>query len=177
MKVTVGCYCFLFEKKIVKCSCHVFAQSPPGRGPNDKFPIKTQLPICVKMFHSQYHLVATVIRIKSPRCQIYMYVLMYLCMYVCMYVVYMYVCMYVYIYIHTHTHTHTFSSKYREAGRKKEIETLENNAFSAPRKSFNVPYIRQHYSAIFVQLVRTVKDIFHHSFFCNDNGTNHHHGF
>jgi hypothetical protein len=39
--VTGGCYCFLFEMKTVKRSaqCHVFAQSPPGRRPDDKYPV------------------------------------------------------------------------------------------------------------------------------------------
>ena len=43
MAVTGGCYCFLFENKIVKCfvQCHVFAQSPPGRRPNDKYLVNT----------------------------------------------------------------------------------------------------------------------------------------
>jgi hypothetical protein len=42
VEVTGGCYYFLFEKKIVKLfvQCHVFAQSRPGRGPNEKFPLK-----------------------------------------------------------------------------------------------------------------------------------------
>ena len=43
MAVTEGCYCFLFEKTTVKrfVQCHVFAQSPPGRYPNDKYPVNT----------------------------------------------------------------------------------------------------------------------------------------
>jgi len=53
----------------------------------------------LKMFHTHHYMVATVIHIHSPRCHIYIYI-------------------YIYIYIHT------FSSKYREAGRKKEIEKL-----------------------------------------------------
>ena len=38
-----GCYYFLFEKQTVNCSvqCHVFAQSPPSRHPNDKYPVNT----------------------------------------------------------------------------------------------------------------------------------------
>jgi len=46
-----GCYYFLSEKKILKrfVKCHVFAQSPPGQH-------FAPLPICVKMFHSQYYL-------------------------------------------------------------------------------------------------------------------------
>jgi len=38
-----GCYCFLFEKKTPKRSvqCHIFAQSPPGRHPNDKYSVNT----------------------------------------------------------------------------------------------------------------------------------------
>ena len=32
MVETGGCYCFFFEKKVVKCfdQCHTFAQLPPG---------------------------------------------------------------------------------------------------------------------------------------------------
>ena len=38
-----GCYYFLFEKKIAKrfVQCHVFAQSPPGGRPGDKYPVST----------------------------------------------------------------------------------------------------------------------------------------
>jgi hypothetical protein len=38
-----GSYHFLFIKKIVKhfVQCHVFAQSPPDRRPNDKYPVNT----------------------------------------------------------------------------------------------------------------------------------------
>ena len=56
-------------------------------------------PICVKMFHLQYFLVATVIHIQSVRSQ------MCVCACVC---------------IHTRTHKHTYSSQYREAGRPKQ---------------------------------------------------------
>ena len=37
------CYYFFFEKKIVKCfvQCHAFAQPPPDRRPNDKYPVNT----------------------------------------------------------------------------------------------------------------------------------------
>jgi len=70
-----GWCCILFEKKCVKCfvQYHVFAQSPPGRHPNDKYPV----PICIKMFHSQYCLVGTVIHIKSTQSAtcIYTYIL------------------------------------------------------------------------------------------------------
>jgi hypothetical protein len=38
-----GCCYFLLKKKIVKrfAQCHVFAQSPPGRRPIDKYPVNT----------------------------------------------------------------------------------------------------------------------------------------
>jgi hypothetical protein len=38
LEVNGGCRCFLSEKKVVKhfLQCHVFAQSPPGRHPNDR---------------------------------------------------------------------------------------------------------------------------------------------
>ena len=38
-----GCYHFLFDKKTVKrfVQCHVFAHSPSGRHPNDKYPVNT----------------------------------------------------------------------------------------------------------------------------------------
>jgi hypothetical protein len=42
--------------------CHVFAQSPPFWRPIDTYPVKfAPLPICAKMFHSQFYLVATAI--------------------------------------------------------------------------------------------------------------------
>jgi hypothetical protein len=68
-----GCRYFLFQKTTLKqpAHCHVFAQSPPERRPNDKYPVNTShrsglcknisLPCC---------LVATVIHIQSVRCQI-----------------------------------------------------------------------------------------------------------
>ena len=38
-----GCYCFLFERTIVKRfdQCRIFVHSPPGRRPNDKYPLNT----------------------------------------------------------------------------------------------------------------------------------------
>jgi hypothetical protein len=37
----LGCYCFLFGKKIVKSfvQCHVFAHSLPDKHPKDKCPV------------------------------------------------------------------------------------------------------------------------------------------
>jgi hypothetical protein len=39
----LGCYYVLFKNKILKCFVqrHVFAQSPPGQGPSDKYPVNT----------------------------------------------------------------------------------------------------------------------------------------
>ena len=70
--VTVGCYCFLFQKQTVKRSaqCHIFAQSPPARRPNDKYPVNTShLSDLRKNVSLQCYLVAKVIRIQSVRCQ------------------------------------------------------------------------------------------------------------
>jgi hypothetical protein len=57
-----GFYYFSFDKKIVQhfIQCHIFTQSPPGRHPvisNHPF---APLLICVKTFHGEYCLVATV---------------------------------------------------------------------------------------------------------------------
>ena len=58
-----GCCCFLFQKKTLKRSaqCHVFAQSPPGRRPNEKYPFNTshRSDLC-KNVSLQCDLVATV---------------------------------------------------------------------------------------------------------------------
>jgi len=74
MEVNGGCSCFPFEKKNAKrfVQCHVFSQSPPGRCPNDKMSSQhfALLPICVKIFHPQYYLVAYVIHTQSQRSQI-----------------------------------------------------------------------------------------------------------
>jgi len=95
--VTVGCYCLLFEKKTVKyfAHSHAFAQSLPGRSPNDKYPVNTshRSDLC-KNVSLQYYLVTTVIHIQSVHCQIYMCVCVYVFVCVC-------------IHTHTHTHTHT----------------------------------------------------------------------
>jgi hypothetical protein len=91
--------------------CHVFAQSPLGQCPND---ISSQhfalLLICVKMFHSQCYLVATVFQIQSLCSQI--------CIYVC-------VC------------KHTCSSQYRESGWAKEIKRklVQHTKLISPRHS------------------------------------------
>jgi len=70
------------QRKNVKRSvqCHVLAQSPPGRGPNDKYPVNTshRSDLC-KNVSLQCYLVATVIHIVSKQSR---------------------VC------THTHTHTH-----------------------------------------------------------------------
>jgi hypothetical protein len=51
------CRFFLFEKRILKLifPCHVFVQSPPGQGTNDKHPttLRTAPDLC-KSVHSQY---------------------------------------------------------------------------------------------------------------------------
>ena len=79
------CYCFLCGKKILKSfdQCHLFAHSPPDRRPNNKYPVKhfVTLLICVKMFHSQYYLVATVIHVRSVRSQIRVCVRIYIYIY------------------------------------------------------------------------------------------------
>ena len=66
----------MFEKKTVKHSVqyHVFAQSPPGRRPNDKYPIKTsQLSDLFKNVSLFCYLVTTVIHIQSVGSQICLY--------------------------------------------------------------------------------------------------------
>jgi len=61
-----------YQKKTVKRSvqCHVFAQSPPGRRPNDKYPVNTSYcsDLC-KNVSLQCYLVATVIHIQALRRQ------------------------------------------------------------------------------------------------------------
>jgi hypothetical protein len=53
-KLCEECRFFLFQKQTVKRSvqCHVFAQSPPDRRPNDKYPVNTshRSDLC-KKFH------------------------------------------------------------------------------------------------------------------------------
>jgi len=60
-----GRYCFLFKKKTSEHSAqfHVFAQSPPDRRPNDKYPVNTSQ-LC-KHVSLQCYLVVTVIHIQS----------------------------------------------------------------------------------------------------------------
>ena len=55
--------------------CHVFAQSPPGRRPNDKYPstLRTALDLC-KNVSLQCYLVATVIDKQSLPSQICVYI-------------------------------------------------------------------------------------------------------
>ena len=47
--IRCGSTCFMFEEKIVECfvQCHVFAWSPSGRRPNDKYPVNTSHPFDV----------------------------------------------------------------------------------------------------------------------------------
>ena len=73
MAVTVGCYCFLFEENIVErlVQCHVFAQSPPGRRPNDKYPVISHGSDLCKNVSLQCHLVATEIHIQPVRSLMY----------------------------------------------------------------------------------------------------------
>jgi hypothetical protein len=62
------------KKNTVKRSaqCHVFAQSPPDRRPNDKYPVNTSHRSDMRQYVSlQRYLVATVIHIQSARCQWY----------------------------------------------------------------------------------------------------------
>ena len=72
-----GCCCLLFQKKTVKRSvqCHVLVQSPPGRRPNDKYPLNTwhRSDLCSNV-SLQCYLVATVIHIQSLRSQISVYI-------------------------------------------------------------------------------------------------------
>ena len=58
--------------------CYVFAQSSPGQHPNDNslWTLCTA-PICVKMFHLQCYLVATVLIVQSVHRRIRIYVQIY----------------------------------------------------------------------------------------------------
>ena len=59
------------KRKTVKRSvqCHVFAQPPPSRRPNDKYPVNTShCPDLCKTVSLQCYLVATVIHIQSDVC-------------------------------------------------------------------------------------------------------------
>jgi len=73
-----GCYCcrFLLQKQTVKRSaqCHVLAQSPSGRRPNDKYPVNTSYSsdLC-KNVTPQCYLIAMVVHTQSVRCQICVY--------------------------------------------------------------------------------------------------------
>ena len=72
LTVSVGCYYFLFGKKTVTPSvpCHVFAQSPPDRRPNDKYPVNTshRSDLCKNVSLNCY-LVATIMHIQSVSSQ------------------------------------------------------------------------------------------------------------
>ena len=91
-----GCYCFLSQKQTVKLSirCHVFAQSPPDRRPNDKYPVNTshRSDLCQSVtLHC--HLLVTVIYIQSVNSQICVYI-------------------------------HTYCAQYGDDGRTKHIQIL-----------------------------------------------------
>ena len=69
------------QKKTLKHSaqCHILAQSPPDRRPNDKYPVNTSHRSDLsKSFSLQYCLVATVIHIQSVRSQICVYIYIYI---------------------------------------------------------------------------------------------------
>jgi len=97
-------YYFLFETKTVKLSvqCHVFAQSPPDRHPNDKYPVNTSHPpdLCKNfslavLFGSNGN--SYTVCTQSDMC-------------ICVYILYKY----------THTRTQIFSSQCRDSGRARE---------------------------------------------------------
>jgi hypothetical protein len=71
-----GCYYLLFKKKKVTrfVPCHVFAQSPPDRRPNDKYPVNTsRRSDLYKNVSLQCYLVATVIHTQTVRGQIWVH--------------------------------------------------------------------------------------------------------
>ena len=99
-----------------------------------------QLPICAKMFHSQYYLVATVIRIVFTQSDIYIYT---------------YIHTHTHIYTHTHTHTHTHILKnIKDVGRTKKLvqqrmartteilpcEILGTRATGSTARPYNLPW-------------------------------------
>jgi len=73
--LTVAATASCLKKKTLKrfVQCHVFAQSPPGQHPNynSQWTLCTA-PICVKMFHLQCYLVATVLIVQSVHRYVYM---------------------------------------------------------------------------------------------------------
>ena len=78
--------------------CHLWAQSPPGRRPNDKYPVNTphRSDLCKNVSLLCYLITAVIhtLSLCSPIC-----IYVYNCVCEC-------VCIYIYIYTHTHTHTH-----------------------------------------------------------------------
>ena len=79
-----GCYYLLFEQQTVKRSvqCHVFSQSPPGRRPSDKYPVKTSHRSDLwKNVSLQCYLVATVILMQFLRRQVCVCVCIYIYIY------------------------------------------------------------------------------------------------
>ena len=126
MAVTEGCYCFLFQK-IVKRSieCHVLAQSPPGRRPNDKYPVNTshRSDLC-KNVSLQCCLVATVMHIQRLHSHIYIYIC-----------VYIYMCVYIYIYIYAH-----ILLNMEMLVEEKKYTHWDSGECRLPRKSLRLPF-------------------------------------
>jgi len=92
---------------------YVLAQSPPGRGPNDKYPVNSfTAPDLCKNVSLQCYFVVAVISIQSVRNQIY-----------------------VLIYTYIHTHTHILHKIEKLVGQK--IRTVVNAAFRG--NSFTIP--------------------------------------
>jgi hypothetical protein len=81
----LGCYCFLFKKNIAKRSAqrHIFPKAPPGRRPNDKYPVNTshRSDLC-KNISLHCYLVTTVIHIQSLCSQMCVYIYIYIYTYV-----------------------------------------------------------------------------------------------
>jgi hypothetical protein len=99
------------------CPCHVFAQSPPGRHPSDKYctqsTLRTAPDLCKNV--SLAVLISCNGNSHTVSDQSYMYV-------------------YMYIHTYMHTHTYTHSSQYMDPGRAEE-GTLANAAcqrFASP---------------------------------------------
>jgi len=102
-----GCCRFLGDREIVKLfvQWHVFAQSPSGRRPDDKYPINT--PHCSRFcINFSFALLfgnngnSYMIYTQSDVC-VCMYIYIYI--YIHTQTVCVYVCMYIYIYIYTRT--------------------------------------------------------------------------
>jgi hypothetical protein len=93
-----GCYYLLFEKKTVKrlSHCQVFAQSPLGRRPSDKYPINTS--------HRSdlWKNVSLVVLLGSNGNSYTVATQSDVCVYI-----HIHTHTYTYLTAHTHTHTHT----------------------------------------------------------------------